>query len=108
VRAKQSGYMRPLQPVKNEKLTSVLEIAPVEFARQLSVHWKKLLDRIHPADFILLKNNNVGRGALMSLTDEFNTLTNWVTHEIVTTANIKKRVKLIEHFLLIIKVITSI
>lgn len=103
VRAKQSGYMRPLQPVKNEKLTSVLEIAPVEFARQLSVHWKKLLDRIHPADFILLKNNNVGRGALMSLTDEFNTLTNWVTHEIVTTANIKKRVKLIEHFLLIIK-----
>ncbi len=100
--------MRPLQPVKKEKLTSILEIAPVEFARQLSVYWKKLMDRIQPADFILTKNNNAGRSALMSLTDEFNTLTNWVTHEIVTTANLKQRVKLLEHFLLIIKVSTRL
>ena len=81
--------MRPLQPNKAESLTSVLEIAPIEFARQLSVYWKKIFDRIQPIEFISTKSDQ--KSALKSLIDEFNTSSNWVAHEIVSTANLKEK-----------------
>jgi len=102
-KAREMGYPTPLRP--KGKITSPLDISAVEFARQLTLYEKDLLDSIKLEELLKKRWQDEPQKAsnVVTLQNHFNLFVNWVSAEVVTTPNLSKRIAVIENFLQIAK-----
>uniref|UniRef100_A0A6B2KZZ7 Ras-GEF domain-containing protein n=1 Tax=Arcella intermedia TaxID=1963864 RepID=A0A6B2KZZ7_9EUKA len=81
---------------------SVLDFNPVELARQMTLIDYKLLVRIPTSEFL---NKNFMKEELCpnltKFSERFNRVTAWICTEITMEANLKRRKKLLSHFIII-------
>lgn len=97
----------PILP-KNMKKLKFHEIDPTEFARQLTIIESRLYGKIKPHECLnkIWQNkgssNDQDSGAnVKALILHSNRLTNWVAEMILTQPEVKKRVNVIKHFVLV-------
>ena len=97
----------PIMP-KNMKKLKFLDIDVTEFARQLTIVESKLYGKIKPTECLNKTwQKKVGEGDpepapnVKALILHSNQLTNWVAEMILTQLDVKKRVVVIKHFVLV-------
>lgn len=97
----------PIMP-KNMKKLKFLDIDPTEFARQLTIVESKLYGKIKPTECLNKTwQKKVPDGDpepapnVKALILHSNQLTNWVAEMILTQLDVKKRVVVIKHFVLV-------
>jgi len=91
----------PYVPHFEGELT-LLNIAPVELARQLTLSESAIFSRIQPSECLdqnWSKNGGTKAPRIVALIDRFNLCSRWVTSEIVTEMDVNKRALLITHFI---------
>jgi len=98
---------QPIMP-KNMKKLKFLDIDHTEFARQLTIVESKLYGKIKPTECLNKTwQKKVGEGDpepapnVKALILHSNQLTNWVAEMILTQLDVKKRVVVIKHFVLV-------
>jgi son of sevenless-like protein len=98
---------QPIMP-KNMKKLKFLDIDVTEFARQLTIVESKLYGKIKPTECLNKTwQKKVGDGDpepapnVKALILHSNQLTNWVAEMILTQLDVKKRVVVIKHFVLV-------
>jgi son of sevenless-like protein len=98
---------QPIMP-KNMKKLKFLDIDVTEFARQLTIVESKLYGKIKPTECLNKTwQKKVGEGDpepapnVKALILHSNQLTNWVAEMILTQLDVKKRVVVIKHFVLV-------
>eukprot|EP01103_Thecamoeba_quadrilineata_P004421 TRINITY_DN1414_c0_g1_i1.p1 TRINITY_DN1414_c0_g1~~TRINITY_DN1414_c0_g1_i1.p1 ORF type:complete len:890 (+),score=209.18 TRINITY_DN1414_c0_g1_i1:382-2670(+) len=88
-----------LRDVTSYKDIKLLDIQPIELARQLTLLEHSLFCAIRSSE---LENQNWAKDRapyIKNLTDHFNIISIWPTTEVVKLANIRKRVAVIEFFI---------
>ncbi|KAG9240215.1 cell division control protein-like protein Cdc25 [Calycina marina] len=102
-----SNTPTPIIP-KNRKKLKFLDIDSTEFARQLTIVESKLYCKIKPTECLNKTwQKNVGENEpapapmVKALILHSNQLTNWVAEMILTQMDVKKRVVVIKHFVLV-------
>jgi son of sevenless-like protein len=105
---------QPIMP-KNMKKLKFLDIDVTEFARQLTIVESKLYGKIKPTECLNKTwQKKVGEGDpepapnVKALILHSNQLTNWVAEMILTQLDVKKRVVVIKHFVLVADVSCTI
>jgi son of sevenless-like protein len=105
---------QPIMP-KNMKKLKFLDIDVTEFARQLTIVESKLYGKIKPTECLNKTwQKKVGEGDpepapnVKALILHSNQLTNWVAEMILTQLDVKKRVVVIKHFVLVADVCYSL
>jgi len=105
-----SNTPAPIMP-KNMKKLKFLDIDSTEFARQLTIVESKLYGKIKPTECLNKTwGKKVGEGdpdpapMVKALILHSNQLTNWVAEMILTQMDVKKRVVVIKHFVLVAEV----
>lgn len=100
----------PIMP-RNMKKLKFLDIDSTEFARQLTIIESKLYSKIKPTECLNKTwQKKVGEGDpepapnVKALILHSNQLTNWVAEMILTQLDVKKRVVVIKHFVLVAEV----
>ncbi|KAH8801578.1 cell division control protein-like protein Cdc25 [Xylogone sp. PMI_703] len=98
---------QPIMP-KNMKKLKFLDIDVTEFARQLTIVESKLYGKIKPTECLnktwqkkLAENEPDPAPNVKALILHSNQLTNWVAEMILTQLDVKKRVVVIKHFVLV-------
>ena len=98
---------QPIMP-KNMKKLKFLDIDVTEFARQLTIVESKLYGKIKPTECLNKTwQKKIGEGEpepapnVKALILHSNQLTNWVAEMILTQLDVKKRVVVIKHFVLV-------
>ena len=98
---------QPIMP-KNMKKLKFLDIHETEFARQLTIVESKLYGKIKPTECLNKTwQKKVGEGEpepapnVKALILHSNQLTNWVAEMILTQLDVKRRVAVIKHFVLV-------
>jgi len=98
---------QPIMP-KNMKKLKFLDIDVTEFARQLTIVESKLYGKIKPTECLNKTwQKKIGEGDpepapnVKALILHSNQLTNWVAEMILTQMDVKKRVVVIKHFVLV-------
>ncbi|RFU31780.1 hypothetical protein B7463_g4574, partial [Scytalidium lignicola] len=98
---------QPIMP-KNMKKLKFLDIDVTEFARQLTIVESKLYGKIKPTECLnktwqkkLSENEPDPAPNVKALILHSNQLTNWVAEMILTQLDVKKRVVVIKHFVLV-------
>lgn len=98
---------QPIMP-KNMKKLKFLDIDVTEFARQLTIVESKLYGKIKPTECLNKTwQKKIGEGDpepapnVKALILHSNQLTNWVAEMILTQLDVKKRVVVIKHFVLV-------
>lgn len=98
---------QPIMP-KNMKKLKFLDIDVTEFARQLTIVESKLYGKIRPTECLnktwqkkLAENEEDPAPNVKALILHSNQLTNWVAEMILTQLDVKKRVVVIKHFVLV-------
>jgi son of sevenless-like protein len=98
---------QPIMP-KNMKKLKFLDIDVTEFARQLTIVESKLYGKIRPTECLNKTwQKKLGEGDpepapnVKALILHSNQLTNWVAEMILTQLDVKKRVVVIKHFVLV-------
>jgi son of sevenless-like protein len=102
----------PIMP-KNMKKLKFLDIDYTEFARQLTIVESKLYGKIKPTECLnktwqrkVGENDPEPAPNVKALILHSNQLTNWVAEMILTQLDVKKRVVVIKHFVLVAEVST--
>jgi son of sevenless-like protein len=97
----------PIMP-KNMKKLKFLDIDVTEFARQLTIVESKLYGKIRPTECLnktwqkkVGENDPEPAPNVKALILHSNQLTNWVAEMILTQLDVKKRVVVIKHFVLV-------
>lgn len=105
---------QPIMP-KNMKKLKFLDIDVTEFARQLTIVESKLYGKIKPTECLNKTwQKKIGEGDpepapnVKALILHSNQLTNWVAEMILTQLDVKKRVVVIKHFVLVADVSLSV
>ena len=100
----------PIMP-KNMKKLKFLDIDSTEFARQLTIVESKLYGKIKPTECLnktwqkkVGENDPEPAPNVKALILHSNQLTNWVAEMILTQLDVKKRVVVIKHFVLVAEV----
>jgi len=100
----------PILP-KNMKKLKLLDIDPLEFARQLTIIESRLYGKIKPPECLnkIWQKKTVSQDTepaanVKSLILHSNRLTNWVAEMILMQQDIKKRVAVIKHFVTVAEV----
>ena len=100
----------PIMP-KNMKKLKFLDIDSMEFARQLTIVESKLYGKIKPTECLnktwqkkLADGESDPAPNVRALILHSNQLTNWVAEMILTQMDVKKRVVVIKHFVLVAEV----
>jgi son of sevenless-like protein len=98
---------QPIMP-KNMKKLKFLDIDVTEFARQLTIIESKLYGKIKPTECLnktwqkkIGENDPEPAPNVKALILHSNQLTNWVAEMILTQIDVKKRVVVIKHFVLV-------
>ncbi|CZT52089.1 related to cell division control protein 25 (GDP/GTP exchange factor) [Rhynchosporium secalis] len=98
---------QPIMP-KNMKKLKFLDIDVTEFARQLTIVESKLYGKIKPTECLnktwqkkVAENDPEPAPNVKALILHSNQLTNWVAEMILTQLDVKKRVVVIKHFVLV-------
>ena len=98
---------QPIMP-KNMKKLKFLDIDVTEFARQLTIVESKLYGKIRPTECLnktwqkkVGENDPEPAPNVKALILHSNQLTNWVAEMILTQLDVKKRVVVIKHFVLV-------
>ncbi|PBP27877.1 cell division control protein-like protein Cdc25 [Diplocarpon rosae] len=98
---------QPIMP-KNMKKLKFLDIDVTEFARQLTIVESKLYGKIKPTECLnktwqkkIGENDPEPAPNVKALILHSNQLTNWVAEMILTQLDVKKRVVVIKHFVLV-------
>ncbi|KAF2873470.1 ras guanine nucleotide exchange factor domain-containing protein [Massariosphaeria phaeospora] len=98
---------QPILP-KHMKKLKFLDIDPTEFARQLTIIESKLYGKIRPTECLnktwqrkLLPGDPDPASNVKALILHSNQLTNWVAQMILTQSDVKRRVVVIKHFVLV-------
>ena len=109
-----SNTPAPIMP-KNMKKLKFLDIDSTEFARQLTIVESKLYGKIKPTECLNKTwGKKVGDGdpepapMVKALILHSNQLTNWVAEMILTQMDVKKRVVVIKHFVLVAEASLSV
>jgi hypothetical protein len=93
--------------LKTETTVAFLNLDPKEIARQLSLIEHEIFCSVAPTElqFARWKNRNRKKLApnVVSLINWFNKVTNWVATEIVTTFQLKRRIRVVSRFIQICK-----
>ncbi|KAG5519994.1 hypothetical protein PMAC_001070 [Pneumocystis sp. 'macacae'] len=92
----------PVLP-KNLKKFKLLDLDPLEIARQLTIIESKIYNKIKPIECLnkaWSKNfaNDIAKN-IKSMILKSNQITGWVTHSILSQSEVKKRVDIIKHFI---------
>jgi son of sevenless-like protein len=100
----------PIMP-KNMKKLKFLDIDSTEFARQLTIMEARLYGRIKPTECLnktwqkkIADGDPEPAPNVKALIFQSNQLTNWVAEMILTQMDVKKRVVVIKHFVLVAEV----
>ncbi|KAK6594733.1 RasGEF domain-containing protein, partial [Botrytis cinerea] len=100
-------HAQPIMP-KNMKKLKFLDIDVTEFARQLTIVESKLYGKIKPTECLnktwqkkVGENDPEPAPNVKALILHSNQLTNWVAEMILTQLDVKKRVVVIKHFVLV-------
>ncbi|EPQ30337.1 uncharacterized protein PFL1_01863 [Pseudozyma flocculosa PF-1] len=92
----------PILP-KNLKKLKLLEIDPLEMARQLTLIESRLYNQVKPAECLGLKwtkpGNEVHAKGIMESINTHNRISAWVAEAILRQEDLKKRSTLIKHFI---------
>jgi son of sevenless-like protein len=109
-----SNTPTPIMP-KNMKKLKFLDIDSTEFARQLTIVESKLYGKIKPTECLnktwqkkVGENDPEPAPNVKALILHSNQLTNWVAEMILTQLDVKKRVVVIKHFVLVAEVSVSL
>ena len=94
----------PPEPIlKNQNFTSILDIHPLEIARQLTIIESNLYRNIRPQECLGLawskKNAQEKAPNILKMINRFNIVSNWVCSEIITKETHKQRVDTLSHFI---------
>lgn len=110
VPASNQSMPTPIMP-KNMKKLKFLDIDSTEFARQLTIVESKLYGKIKPTECLnktwqkkVGENDPEPAPNVKALILHSNQLTNWVAEMILTQMDVKKRVVVIKHFVLVAEV----
>eukprot|EP01121_Diplochlamys_sp_Union-15-3_P008010 TRINITY_DN2091_c0_g1_i5.p1 TRINITY_DN2091_c0_g1~~TRINITY_DN2091_c0_g1_i5.p1 ORF type:complete len:655 (+),score=137.61 TRINITY_DN2091_c0_g1_i5:266-2230(+) len=81
---------------------SITEIHPTEFARQLTIVEYKVYKNIKPSECLKQSWNKPGKEEkapnILAMIKQFNDVSNWVATQVLKEDKLKKRVKVITHF----------
>ncbi|KAJ3215062.1 hypothetical protein HDU67_000842 [Dinochytrium kinnereticum] len=82
------------------KKLSLIDIDPLEIARQITLLQSRIFNSIHPSELINLEWSRKGGKALnvRAMTDMSNKITGWVVDTILSEADPKKRAIVLKHF----------
>jgi son of sevenless len=88
--------------LNNLKFTS---IDPLEIARHLTVLDSKLFNQLEPSEFLDKQWSTADAGNIKQVVQHANRITAWTSHTILKESDLKKRAKVLAHFILVAEVL---